>query len=289
MSKYLVSVDIEGITGVINKNFSKEDGRFYQSACRYMVSDVNAVVQGILNTDPEAEVTVRDAHGTNAVNLDLERLHPKARLIQGWDAVQNMLTGLDRDYTGVFLVGYHAGGQTTQAVLSHTMHSIIQSTKVNSQLVNETGLFALYAGHYDVPVAFISGDDFAVNEAQEQLGKVVGVVVKQSYGRGCANSLSLEQARTLLEKNAALAIVKLRQQEFQPFKVKTPVSLEIKFYDAGVRVSVMQNLSQLLAFDPVYKFNCQEHMVTFSSESVIMMLQRLSMLLFLVYGIQSSN
>lgn len=289
MNKYLISADIEGITGVINKSFSKEDGKRYQFACRYMASDVNAVTQGIINADPDAVVIVRDAHGASAANLDLERLHPRAHLIQGWDAIQNMLTGLEQDFKGAFLVGYHAGGQNIDAVLGHTMHSIIHSAKVNGKLVNETGIFALYAGYMNVPVAFISGDDHAVREAHEQLGDVVGVEVKQSYGRGCAVSLSLEEARIKLEKGAEEAVVKLRQNKFKVFKVKNPISLEIKFYDTGVRISVLQHLSEILEFDQIYKFNCEARTVIFNSTGVLEMLQRLNMIMFLVYGIQSSN
>lgn len=289
MNKYLISADIEGITGVANRGFSNDGGKYYQLGCRYMASDINAVVQGILNADSEAEILVRDAHGGSAVNIDLEQLHPKARLIQGWDAQQNMLTGLDRSFKGVFLVGYHAGGQNIKAVLGHTMCSLINYVKVNDKIVNETGLLALYAGYFDVPVAFISGDDCAVAEAQEQLGNnIVGVAVKQSYGRGCTASLSLEQARVQLEKNAADAVVKLQQNHFLPFKASsTPIISEIKFYDTGVKVSVLQNLAEILVFDPAYGFNCQERTVVFSSDNVLAMLQRFSMLLFLVYGIRS--
>ncbi len=290
MNKYLISVDIEGITGVIDKNFSKESGKYYPHACRYMASDVNAVTQGILKVDPDAEITVRDAHGTHAINLDLEKLHPKARLIQGWDTIQNMLTGLEQDFAGVFCVGYHAGGQNTEAVLGHTLHSIIQYTKINGNLVNETGIFALYAGHYHVPIAFISGDNHTINEAREQLGEeVVGVVVKQSYSRGCAASLSLEQARKLLEKGAADAVAKIQQKQLKIPKVPSPVTLEIKFYDSGVRISILQHLAEILAFDPTYKFNCQEHLLAFSSKDALEMLKRLNMIMFLVYGIKSSS
>jgi len=289
MNKYLISADIEGITGVINKNFSKEGGKYYQLGCRYMLSDVNAVIQGIVKADPEAEIIVRDAHGVSAVNLDLERLHGRAKLIQGWGAVQNMLTGLDQEYKGVFLVGFHAGGQNIAAVLGHTMHSIINAIRVNGRLVNETGLMALYAGFYNVPVVFISGDNWAVSEARDQLGDIVSVAVKESYGRDCGVSFSLEKSRALLEKGAMDAVLKLQQKQFLPFKIPGPFNMEIKFYDTGVRVSVMQNLSEILEFDKNYKFNRQEHTMIFSADNVLTMLQRLNMLLFLVYGIQSSS
>jgi D-amino peptidase len=290
MNKYLLSVDIEGITGVIDKNFSNENGKYYPLACRYMASDVNAVIQGILKADSDAEIVVRDAHGTHATNLDLEKLHPKARLIQGWDTVQNMLTGLEPDFAGVFFVGFHAGGQNTEAVLSHTLNSIIQHVKINGKLVNETGIFALYAGYYNIPVAFISGDDHTINEAQKQLGEdIVGVTVKQSYSRGCAASLSLEQARELLEKGAAEAIIKIQKNQLKIFNTSSPISLEIKFYDSGIKISILQNLFEILAFDSTYKFNCSEHTMIFSSRDILEMSQRLNMIMFLVYGIRSSG
>ncbi len=288
MNKYLLSVDIEGITGVINRNFANKDGKYHQLACRYMTSDVNAVVKGILNADPEGHIVVRDAHDYDAVNLDLEKLHPKATLIQGWGPIQNMLASLDGSFKGVFLVGYHAGGQNNEAVLGHTLHSITHYIKINNKLVNETGVAALYASHHNVPIAFISGDDHAVKEAQEQLGDVVGVVVKQSIARDCAASLSLAQAQSLLEKGAAEAVAKLQQNQFKAYQVSSPITLEIGFYNSGYRISVFQSLAEILSFDPTYKFNHETLALIFSANNALELSQRLNMLMFLVYGISSS-
>ncbi|MEI8055179.1 MAG: M55 family metallopeptidase [bacterium] len=284
MNKYLISVDAEGITGVINQNFARKDGKYYQLGCDYMTSDVNAVVQGILNVDVDAWIVVRDGH-EDAVNLDLEKLHPRANLIQGWGPVQNMLAGLDQSFTGVFLVGYHASGKNNSAVLGHTLSSRVHYVKINGKFINETGIAALYAGSYNVPIAFISGDDCAVNEAREQLGDVVGVVVKQSFARDCAISLPLEQAQLLLERGAADAIVKLQQNHFPVFKVTAPTTLEIGFYNIGFKISVFQSLSEILSFDPAYRFDHEKFAITFSSSNVSEVLQRLNMLMFLVYGI----
>lgn len=52
MNKYLISVDIEGITGVINRDFANKDGKYHQLGCDYMTSDVNAVVQVFLMLMP---------------------------------------------------------------------------------------------------------------------------------------------------------------------------------------------------------------------------------------------
>jgi D-aminopeptidase len=216
-------------------------------------------------------------------------LHPKANLIQGWGPGQNMLAGLDQNFKGVFLVGYHAGGGNNKAVLGHTLHSLVHYVKINDKFVNETGVFAFYAGHYNVPIAFISGDDCAVNEAREQLGDVVGVVVKQSFARDSAISLPLEQAQLLLEKSAADAVAKLQQNHFSVFKAATLNTLEIGFYNTGYRISTFQGLSEILSFDPAYKFDHVKLAITFSAAGVLELLQRLNMLMFLVYGITSSG
>lgn len=288
MNNYLISVDIEGITGVVNKTFSKENGEKYKLACKYMLSDVNAVIQGIVNIDSDAQIIVRDAHGNNATNLDLEQLHPSAKLIQGWNATQNMLTGLTSDFMGVFFVGYHAGGNNVNAVLGHTMHSIIHTIKVNNKLLNETGLFALYAGNLNIPVVFISGDNHAIIEAKEQLGEeIVCVVVKESYGRACASSLSLKQAKSVLEINASIAVKKLQQKKFFPFKLNKPLCLEMKFYDSGVRISLIQNLFEILNFDKKYNFSILNKTLKFKVNTVTEMIQRLNVILQLIYGMQS--
>ncbi len=290
MSKYLISVDIEGITGVVSKEFSKEGGNLYPLACRYMINDVNAVVNGVLDIDPDAEIFVRDAHGAKASNLNLVMLHKKAKLTQGWDAPQNMLTGLTAEFSGVFLVGYHAGGQNIDAVLGHTMHSIVKEVRVNGGLVNETGLFALYAGFYDVPIVMVSGDDHTINEAHDQLGSdVIGVVVKKSYGRGCAESLSLFHAGKLLREGAGLAVTKLKKSEFKPFKPENPVTLTVKFYDTGVRVSVFRHLSKIFEFDGFYKFDLVAGSLSFTCNDVVEMMQRWGLILYVIYGIQGSN
>ena len=67
-----------------------------------MASDVNAVIEGILQVDPDAFVVVRDAHGGIAANLNLELLHPAASIIQGWGNGLNMAESLDTSYKGIF-------------------------------------------------------------------------------------------------------------------------------------------------------------------------------------------
>lgn len=287
MNKYLISVDIEGITGVVNRDFANKDGKYYRLGCDYMTSDVNAVIRGIITADSDAIIMVRDAHG-DAVNLNLKELHPRANLIQGWGPVQNMLAGLDQNFKGVFLVGYHASGGNNEAVLGHTLSSRIHYIKVNNKFMNEAGIAALYAGYYNVPIVFLSGDDCAINEAREQLGDaIVCAEVKQSLARDAAVSLSLEQSQLLIEQNAAEAVAKLQKQYFSAFKLAAPVAMEIGFYNTGYRISTFQSLVEILSFEPLYQFDQEKLSITFSAKDALELLQRLNMIMFLVYGISA--
>lgn len=283
--KYLVSVDIEGITGVSGSTFAKLDGVHYTLAMKYMLSDVNAVVQGIINVDQNATIVVRDAHGLG-INIVLEGLHPKARLIQGWGDEMNMVESVDESYKGVFLVGYHAGGSNNKAVLAHTMSSLIHSVKINGELYNETGIAAACAGYYNVPVAFISGDNHTIKEAKEQLGDIVGVVVKESCARDCALSLSLSEAKELLIKGAEQAAQNLLNDKVMVLKIPSPIKTEIKFYNIGFGISVFQKLYKTLEFDKSYEFDAEHFAIRYSSNSHSLMLQRLNLILQLVYGMK---
>lgn len=285
MNKYLVSVDIEGITGVIGKAFANSSGKYYELAKRYMLSDVNAVIQGILIADNDAIIVVRDAHG-DATNLDLERLHPQAQLLQGWGDEMNMLAALDDTYCGVFLVGYHAGGQDIEAVLGHTFSSVVHYVKVNDQIINETGIAAFYAGHFDVPVVFISGDDHAVAEAKTQVPGITGAVVKESFSRDSALSLPLSEARALLTKCAAQATEDALQRRVLPCKLVDPIKVEVKLYDIGYNVSIFKKLSRILNFDNSYEFDLERGVFRYYAKSALEMFQRFNLIAYLIYGLK---
>lgn len=282
MNKYLISVDIEGITGVIGKTFATQGSKNYELARKYMHSDVNAVVQGIAKQDPNSWILVRDAHG-DAINLDLDKLHPKAHLIQGWGNALNMLEGLDESFKGVYFVGYHAGGQNNEAVLGHTLSAQVHYLKINDSVVNEAGVNALYAGIFNVPVAFVSGDDHAVCETIAYLPNITSVVVKESLARDSAMSFSLSETRKLLEEAASAATRNLLAGKISPVKIAAPFKAELKLYSTGYKVSILEKLYATLSFDKTYEFVRDEFVIKYSSNSMLELLQRLNLILQLVY------
>ncbi|MGK5083320.1 M55 family metallopeptidase [Bdellovibrionota bacterium FG-1] len=114
-NRYFISVDIEGITGVSCDSHASRGAKSYSLGQTYMTHDTNAVIEGILEAEPDAEIVVRDAHGSS-LNLDLLTLHPRASLLQGWGTSINMMEGLDSSFNQQLFLLVHliAGIRTFQ-------------------------------------------------------------------------------------------------------------------------------------------------------------------------------
>lgn len=285
-NKYFISADIEGITGVATREFSSSKGKCYDLAKRYMTSDLNAVISGILKADQNAEIIVKDAHG-GATNLDLFSLNQRAELIQGWGNVMNMLFPLPSNTKCVFLVGYHAGGHNNEAALAHTFTRIIHYVKVNGHIINEAGLAGIYAGHFDVPLAFISGDDHAVSETKDLFHDICGVCVKKSHGRDCTISLPISETARILEENAETATRRAIAGEFKPLLLTKPLKCEVSLYNIGAKKSVFKHLERLLSFDNRFIFESENYLLKFEATSQKNVLEIFDLLIILISGISS--
>src|SRR4051812_38333644 len=115
-----VSVDIEGITGVVHRDMMGPGERNYDRGCRLMTGDANAAIEGLVRAGADY-ILVSDGHGPMR-NLIIEELHPAAHLIMGSgnakDACQ--LEGADeRAFDAAVFIGYHAMAQTYKAIAPH--------------------------------------------------------------------------------------------------------------------------------------------------------------------------
>lgn len=87
-----ISVDMEGVTGLVDADDVQPDGRDYERGRSMMAEDVNAAVRGALAAGA-ADILVNDAHGPMR-NLLPEALHPAVRLVRGKPKQMGMLEGL---------------------------------------------------------------------------------------------------------------------------------------------------------------------------------------------------
>jgi len=223
--KVYISVDIEGVAGVIDRVQGMVDGgHAFELGRALMMGETNAAIEGALDAGA-TEIVVNDSHA-GMRNLLPTQLHPKATLIQGRIKNWFMVEGLDDSFDAVMLVGYHAPAGVRDGVLNHAFHPY--ELRYNGQVWSEIGLAASVAGHFGVPVVLVTGDDAAIRDAEGCLPSHVGVSVKRGITRLSGESVHPDVARERIRDGARQAMERLA--EFEPLKVRTPVEIEMDFY-----------------------------------------------------------
>ncbi len=227
--RVFISVDMEGITGVVNQTQTSPGERDYERFRRIMTQEANAAILGALDGGA-TEIVVNDSHGP-MTNLLIEDLHPAARLISGRQKPHGMMQGIGPGFDAAFFIGYHSRHGTAQSVLDHTWSSTtIIHAELNGRPVCEGDLNAGLAGEYGVPVALVTGDETYCRQQQELLGEDLPVVaVKTSISRFAAESLPLVEAHRRIRETAARAL-KVRRE---PFRFEPPLRIVLTYNHAG--------------------------------------------------------
>jgi D-amino peptidase len=224
--KVFISVDMEGITGVTSPDDVSGTGRDYAYFRDLMARETNAAIEGAIRAGA-TEITVRDSHGS-ALNILPEDLHKKAKLIRGWSGgFMSMMEGLDESYDAVICVGYHARAGTPHAILEHTFSSRnLHYAHINGLPMPEIGINALIAGHYKIPLVFVSGDRAICDQSLELFGHIKTVSVKEGLGNASINihpSTGREKIRSGVEE--ALSELK----NYKPYTLDPPYTLEVGY------------------------------------------------------------
>ncbi|MEO3810967.1 M55 family metallopeptidase [Sphaerisporangium sp. B11E5] len=225
--KVLISVDMEGVSGIVHPSETNPDRYDYERGRALMTAEANAVIAGVLDAEPTATVWVADAHGPFR-NILPESLDRRAHLVRGKPRPLGMLGGLDEHTDAVLLVGYHARAGGGPAVLAHTMSDSILDVRVAGRSMGEIGLNTAMAGHLGVPVVLLSGDDTACAELRDLVPSATTVEVKQALGQATAVTLHPEEARDRLHQASAEAVK--RRTQVPPLIITGPVDVQVDLY-----------------------------------------------------------
>ena len=163
-----------------------------------------------------------------------EDLNPRASLIQGKTGAQ--LTGMDDSFDLLFCIGAHSMAGTQHGLMNHTIdvHNIMNYW-INGVRVGEIGICAAIAGYYDVPLAMVSGDYWAVKEAKDLLGEssVEGAAVKKGINRYSAVCENPIKARAMIKDAARAAVAKCGKRGaheiYRPYKLSGAVEIRIEY------------------------------------------------------------
>ncbi|WP_217593293.1 M55 family metallopeptidase [Cohnella sp. GbtcB17] len=224
--KFYVSVDMEGIAGILFKEQIYRNETFYEESRRLLTDEVNAVVEALVQAGA-TEIVVKDAHASG-FNLLYGSLHPAATLAAGALPLANRFAGLDETFAGALLIGYHAMAGTRGAILEHTFsYADILELALNGEPIGEIGIDALLFGRFGVPVLFVSGDDKTCAEAQRQLGTVFTYETKQATGRH--SGLLKAPRRVLAEIGESVKEAVGRRSECKPYAIPGPYEMRIEY------------------------------------------------------------
>jgi len=233
--KVYISADMEGIAGLVDSTQVSPSGRDYAFGRSLMTAEVNAAVAAAFDAGA-AEVVVNDSHGPQT-NLQPDQLDPRASLITGAPKPFGMMQGLDSTFAAVIFIGYHPQASTVDGVLDHTYSGNLKSVRLNGKEVGEYGLNAALAGHYSVPVVFISGDRAVTEQARAFIPGVEALAVKEGIGKTAARTMNPAAAREKIAAGIKAALA--RRTDIRPVQLTRPVTIEIELADSSQAEAAM--------------------------------------------------
>lgn len=222
--KIFISVDMEGLAGVVSGSECSSRGPDYDYFRKIMTEETNHAIEGALEAGA-SEIVVRDGHGAKT-NIIPGLLHRKAKLLRGVTSrPENMMLGIDKTFDAVLFIGYHAKAGTEEGVLAHTSSGNVIDLSVNGVSLPEGGYNALLAGLYDVPVVFVAGDNWICDQIKSLLGEVVTCETK--IGMGTAElGLHPEVVCERIRNRVADALSDLSR--FRPYIMTPPYTMTLK-------------------------------------------------------------
>ena len=226
----LVSVDIEGITGVVHADMMSPEQREYDRGRKLMTNDANAAIEGLVQAGADY-ILVIDGHGPMR-NLIFEDMHPAAHLMTGSADVRPhcQLEGANsRDFAAAVFVGYHAMAKTYRAIHPHTIAgAAVHELRINGSPHGETGVNAAVLGSMGIPVVMVTGDTTTCAEARYFLGShIETVAVKEAVGRNSA--ICRPPAATLPEITEAAQRAVENRADVAPYQPDYPLTFEVDF------------------------------------------------------------
>ena len=182
--RVLVSVDMEGIAGVVDRDDISPGHGEYERNRKLLTAEASAAVRGVHAYEADAQVLVTEAHAAFR-NLLPELLDRRAELLRGDPKPDGMMAGLAPDVDAILFIGYHGKAGTARSVMSHTISGgVIADVRCDGRSLGELGLNTALAAHSGVPAVLVSGDDTVAAEAADVAPGMHAVVVKRALVPG---------------------------------------------------------------------------------------------------------
>ncbi|GAA0309436.1 MULTISPECIES: M55 family metallopeptidase [Kineococcus] len=231
--KVWMSLDMEGVAGIVDWDQCRPGSPGYALGCELLQAEVNAAVEGAI-AGGATEVVLNDSHSRMA-NLDPRLVAGEAKYLSGRHKPMYMMQGLDETVDAAFFVGYHGSISGEASTMSHTYNpEVFSGARLNGRPVGESGINALVADHYGVPIAFVSGDEVTWEETAPFAEGAVNVVTKRSVTRASALNLHPSESCRLIRAGAEEAVRRVAAGRVQLPRVERPAVLDLDVQTADM-------------------------------------------------------
>ena len=242
--KIYISVDMEGVAGVVTADQLGPAGFEYERFRHFMTNETLAAIRAAKESGA-TEVVVSDSHG-NGESLLIDEFPKDVRIVRSWPRHGGMMAGVDSSFDAAFFIGYHASTTNVRGVRAHTFSSAhLTRVTLNGNAVTEGEFNASFAGALGIPVIFASGDDAALEELKSRLGKIETAETKKSLSFHSAETITPEASCEKIAAGVKAALKRLG--EFKPYVVKAPVALEVSFknYTPAEMLSYLRSVQRV--------------------------------------------
>lgn len=255
--KVFISVDMEGVGGVVTAEQLGPTGFEYQRFREFMTAEARAAIAGA-RAAGATEIVVADSHG-NMQNLLVDRLPADVRVVRGPSRPLGMMHGIDSTFDAVVMIGYHSATTNPEGVRAHTFASArYTAVALNGIPLAESTFNAALAAHFGVPVVAISGDGAAVAELISIVPRAAGAVVKEAIGFHAAITRTPEAAQALIEDAVRTGLA--RRAEIQPFALSGPYRLDLSFKN--------YRAAEILGYLPIVE-RTDAHSIRYTATSIL--------------------
>ena len=251
--KVYISLDMEGVSGLVRWEDVAGNGPEYTRGCRILTADLNAAIAGACEADAD-EVVVEENHGISELcNILMEEVDSRCQVVRGpGRPFATTMSALDSETLVVLLVGHHARAGSRPGIIAHTIsYRQFRSVSLNGREVGEPDLFAIRAGELGVPIGLITGDQVVAEQVQALVPNVEVVVVKTALSNRAGSCIPPARAQEMIRKGAESAVRRAVAGEFTPYVgdiAPYNIQVELKNYmSEGLR----QNLETMPEFEIV--------------------------------------
>ena len=224
--KVHISVDMEGVAGVVTNDQLNPQGFEYGRFREFMTGEALAAVMAAKEAGA-TEIVVADAHG-NGENLLIEQFPADVKIVRSWPRKLQMMAGIDQTFDAAIYIGYHASTTNPSGVRAHTFSSAtLARVALNGVEMTEGAWNAAIAGHFNVPVVMASGDDAALAEIRKVIGTIEGAETKKSLGFHSALTLTPQAALVDISQKVKAGLA--RRASLPPYKPQGPLVVDVTF------------------------------------------------------------